>query len=85
MLNSPEWLLLIPALAVAGWRWPILGLHRPRRLLLLLAIVSLLAEPRLGGRHGGMDLWVLLDRWRTSWDGSTSPRNTWAPPTSNWI
>ena len=62
MLNSPEWLLLIPALAFAGWRWRSLGLHRPRRALLLLAIVALLAEPRIASRRGGMDLWVLLDR-----------------------
>jgi hypothetical protein len=62
MLNSPEWLLLIPALAFAGWRWKSLGLRRPRRVLVLLAIVALLAEPRIASRRGGMDLWVLLDR-----------------------
>ena len=62
MLNSPEWLLLIPALAFAGWRWRILGLQRPRRLLILLGCVALLAEPRIPSRRGGMDLWVLLDR-----------------------
>ncbi|MEI6675374.1 MAG: VWA domain-containing protein [Verrucomicrobiota bacterium] len=62
MLNSPEWLLLIPALAFAGWRWRSLGLQRPRRILILLGIVALLAEPRIPSRRGGMDLWVLLDR-----------------------
>lgn len=62
MLNSPEWLLLIPALAFAGWRWRTLGLQRPRRLLILLGIVTLLVEPRIASRRGGMDLWVLLDR-----------------------
>ena len=62
MLNSPEWLLLIPALAFAGWRWRSLGLWRPRRVLVLLGIVVLLVEPRIPSRRGGMDLWVLLDR-----------------------
>lgn len=62
MLNSPEWLLLIPALAFAGWRWRTLGLQRPRRALILLGIVALLVEPRVASRRGGMDLWVLLDR-----------------------
>ena len=62
MLNSPEWLLLIPALAFAGWRWKALGLQRPRRVLVLVAIVALLVEPRVASRGGGMDLWVLLDR-----------------------
>ncbi|MCX6878261.1 MAG: VWA domain-containing protein [Verrucomicrobia bacterium] len=62
MLNSPEWLLLIPALAFAGWRWRSLGMQRPRRFLCLLGIVALLVEPRIASRRGGMDLWVLLDR-----------------------
>ena len=62
MLNSPEWLLLIPALAFAGWRWRSLGLQRPRRAVVLLGIVALLVEPRIASRRGGMDLWVLLDR-----------------------
>lgn len=62
MLHAPEWLLLLPALAFVGWRWPMLGLHRPRRAAALLVTVLLLADPRLPSRRGGMDLWVLLDR-----------------------
>ena len=62
MFTSPEWLLLIPVLAFAGWRWRALGLHRPRRVLLLFAIIMLLVEPRIASRRGGLDLWVLLDR-----------------------
>lgn len=62
MLSSPEWLLLIPALAFVGWRWRGLGLQRPRRALVLLGIIALLTDPMLPSRRGGMDLWVLLDR-----------------------
>jgi hypothetical protein len=68
MFASPEWLLLIPALAFAGWRWRLLGLHRPRRVLILLGIVALLVEPRVPGRRGGMDLRVLVDRSASTGD-----------------
>lgn len=60
--GAPEWLFLLPALAVLGWRVRALRLHEPLRALALLAVVVALAEPRarLGG--GGLDLWVLVDR-----------------------
>ena len=32
-LLYPEWLLVIPLLAVAGWFWRGMGLHKPLRIL----------------------------------------------------
>ncbi len=62
MPASPEWFILLPALAFLAWRWPGLGLRRPLRLAAALLAVWLLSNPRLPTRHGGLDLWVLLDR-----------------------
>ncbi len=59
-LATPEWALILPLLALAIWRWPVL--RRPLRLALLGLIVLLLLQPELR-RHGrGLDLWVLVDR-----------------------
>ena len=61
--SAPEWLFLIPALLVAGWRWRrTLRLHEPLRALALLALVLALAGLRLRLASGGLDLWVLVDR-----------------------
>lgn len=61
-LASPEWLLFLPVLALAAWRWPGLGLRRPLRAACLLLVLLVLTQPlwRLAG--DGMDLWVLVDR-----------------------
>jgi hypothetical protein len=61
-LGAPEWLFLLPALAVLGWRARGLRLHEPLRALALLAVVIALAEPRARVGGGGLDLWVLVDR-----------------------
>ncbi len=59
-LATPEWALLLPLLALALWRWPLL--RRPLRLAILGLLVLLLLQPELR-RHGhGLDLWVLVDR-----------------------
>jgi hypothetical protein len=60
--GAPEWFFLIPALAVAGWRWRGLRLHEPLRGLSLLVLVFALANPRLRLTSAGLDLWVLADR-----------------------
>jgi von Willebrand factor type A domain len=60
--GAPEWLFLLPALAVAGWRWRGLRLHEPLRALSLLVLVLALADPRLRLTSAGLDLWVLADR-----------------------
>jgi hypothetical protein len=60
-LVSPAWLLLLPLLALAGWRWPGLRLREPLRALVLVALVLALAGLRIGGAAGG-DVWVLVDQ-----------------------
>ena len=67
-MSSPEWLILLPALAFLAWRWPQLGLRRPLRLTAALLAVILLCNPRWPTRHGGLDLWVLLDRSESTED-----------------
>lgn len=62
MLAALEWLLLLPALAVAAWLWPWLGLHRWRRVALLALLVVVLARPMMRLAGDGIDLWVLADR-----------------------
>lgn len=60
--GAPEWLFLIPALALLGWRGRMLRLHEPLRALALVAVVLALAGPRARVGGGGLDLWVLVDR-----------------------
>ncbi len=59
---SPEWFILIPALAVAGWYWRGWRLEKPLRLLCLLLLVLWLAQPQILRQSDGLDLWVLVDR-----------------------
>jgi len=58
---APEWLLLVPALAIVGWRVPRLRLREPLRAGALVLLAMTLADPRLRLGGGGMDLWVLVD------------------------
>ena len=60
--GAPEWLFLIPALVVVGWRWRGLRFHEPLRALALLLLVLALSNPRLQLSSAGLDLWVLADR-----------------------
>src|SRR6478735_7683176 len=60
--TSPEYFLLIPALALAGWFWRGLKLHSPLRALLLLVAVVALAEPVIRHQQNSLNLYVLLDR-----------------------
>ena len=62
VLGAPEWLFLVPALAVLGWRVKTLRLGEPLRAAFLALAVLALVDPqaRVGG--GGLDLWVLMDR-----------------------
>lgn len=60
--ERPEWIALLPVLALAGWMWRGLAMHRPLRACILLISVLLLMGPRVSRFSGGMDLWVLLDR-----------------------
>src|SRR6478735_8218921 len=60
--TSPEYFLLIPALALAGWFWRGLKLHSPLRAVLLVLAVIALAEPVIRHQQNSLDLYVLLDR-----------------------
>ncbi|MGK0184583.1 MAG: hypothetical protein ACI9R3_000356 [Verrucomicrobiales bacterium] len=60
--ESPQWIALLPVLAIVGWYWKRLRLLLPLRLLALLLIVLALMNPRLRGRTEGLDLWLLLDQ-----------------------
>jgi uncharacterized membrane protein len=66
--ESPAWLLLLPALALAAWFWRGLTLWRPLRAAPLILIVAMLARPRAQLQQDGMDLWVLLDRSESTED-----------------
>ncbi len=61
-LAAPEWLLLIPLLALLGWHFRGLELHRPLRATALLLLVLLLARPELRRLSDGLDLFLLVDR-----------------------
>ena len=60
--TSPEYFLLIPALALVGWFWRGLKLHSPLRAILLVLAVIALAEPIIQHQQNSLDLYVLLDR-----------------------
>jgi hypothetical protein len=62
IFTSPEYFLLLPALALAGWFWRGLRLHSPLRALILLLAVIALADPRIQRQQNSLDLYVLLDR-----------------------
>ncbi|MBK1883627.1 VWA domain-containing protein [Luteolibacter pohnpeiensis] len=62
MFKSPEFLLLIPALALLGWFWRGLRLYSPLRALILLVAVIALADPVINKQQNSLDLYVLLDR-----------------------
>ena len=59
---APQFLILLPFLAVAGWYFRRLELWRPLRAAALAVAVLLLSEPQIRRLKDGMDLWVLVDR-----------------------
>jgi len=61
-LDSPEWLILLPAIAFVAWYWRSPRLTKPLRFLALALVVIALAEPVLSDKGRGVDLWVLVDR-----------------------
>ncbi|GAA5117751.1 VWA domain-containing protein [Luteolibacter yonseiensis] len=60
--TAPEYFLLIPALALAGWFWRGLKLHAPLRAALMVLAIVALAEPVIRHQQNSLDLYVLLDR-----------------------
>ena len=66
--TSPEYFLLIPALALAGWFWRGLRLQSPLRVVILVLAVIALAEPTIQHQQNSLDLYVLLDRSESTED-----------------
>jgi von Willebrand factor type A domain len=60
--ESPEYFLLLPAMALAGWFWRGLRLHSPLRALIIVLATFALASPRIRHQQNALDLYVLLDR-----------------------
>ncbi len=61
-LAAPQWLLLLPVLALAAWRLPRARLWQPLRAACLLLLVLFLSRPEVRRSAAGLDLWVLVDR-----------------------
>ncbi len=77
ILTSPQFLLLLPMWLLLAWKIPQLGLWRPLRAGLFLALTLLLCDPRIHTKSGDMDLWVLFDR-------SLSAEEMVAPGMAEW-
>jgi len=60
--ESPEFFLILPALALAGWYWRGLRLHSPLRAIILVLASLALAKPIIRHQQNSLDLYVLLDR-----------------------
>ncbi len=59
---APQWLLLLPLLALMAWRLRRARLWQPLRSGCLFLLVLFLAEPQIRRSGAGLDLWVLVDR-----------------------
>lgn len=59
---APQFLILLPFLAIAGWYFRRLELWKPLRAAALLLLVLTLADPQFRQVADSMDLWVLVDR-----------------------
>ncbi|MEO5716913.1 MAG: VWA domain-containing protein [Luteolibacter sp.] len=66
--STPEYFLLIPALALLGWFWRGLRLYAPLRAVILILAVIALAEPTIQHQQNSLDLYVLLDRSESTED-----------------
>ncbi|MDF1813106.1 MAG: VWA domain-containing protein [Verrucomicrobiales bacterium] len=60
--GAPQFFILIPLLVVLAWYFRGLELWKPLRVVILVLIVLLLADPSVMRKQPGMDLWVLIDR-----------------------
>jgi len=56
--TSPEYFLLIPALARVGWFWRGLKLHSPLRAILLVLAVIALTEPVIQHQQNSPSRWI---------------------------
>lgn len=62
IFTSPEYFLIIPALALVGWFWRELKLQTPLRAVLMVLAVVALTEPIIQHQQNSLGLYVLLDR-----------------------
>ena len=60
--TAPEWFILIPAIISLGLIWRKLQLWKTLRILLIVLVSVLLADPKISRQQNALDLWVLLDR-----------------------
>jgi hypothetical protein len=74
---APQWFLLLPALAVAGWYWSSLQLWRPLRAVCLVLAVLILSEPQMRRYGDGLDLWVLVDQSDSAWEYAQPRLQEW--------
>lgn len=77
IFRNPEWLALLPLLLFAGWMFPRFSMWRPVRLILLVLISLMLAQPQWRRIADGMDLWVLLDSSVSADKQMTKGINEW--------
>lgn len=75
----PEWLLLVPILALACWRWKRLGraLQNPRRLACLGLLLLMLLRVEVRRLSDGLDLWVLIDHSDSARDWVEGRASEW--------
>lgn len=66
--DYPESFLLIPLVGLLGWFWPRLGLFRPLRIVIVLIVATLLAQPSIRKQQNALELLVLLDRSESTED-----------------
>lgn len=62
VFGAPQFFLLVPLLILIGWYFRRLQLQQPLRVVVLLILVTLLADPMVLQKQRGMDLWVIVDR-----------------------
>lgn len=66
---APQWLLLLPVLALVAWCLPRARLTAPLRAVCLVLLVGYLAQPEVRRTSSGLDLWVLVDRSASAAEG----------------
>ena len=59
---TPHWLYLIPAILLLGLVWKRIQIFKPLRVLTVVVIALIMAQPTIQKQQDSLDLWVLLDR-----------------------
>ncbi|MBT8036145.1 MAG: VWA domain-containing protein [Verrucomicrobiae bacterium] len=66
--STPEWLFMAPVCLAIGLIWKSLQLWKPLRVLLMLVLTLMLADPQIDKQQDALDLWVMLDRSESTED-----------------